>query len=218
MLVAIDTETGGTNPATDALLSISACLFDTPHNTFTVFIDPEPGLNIEPEAAAVNGYTPELWKQRGAVPLATALRIFKNWLPARGNTPLAHNATFDRQFIEAAERRANFKLYLQYRWHCSMSSFMFANQVFDLQAENFKLETLARMCGHWKQDFVRGQHQSADDVVACAVGYRWLMNRGLELRQTIERLAAENYSLRQELKRRPADNPFAAEFKSTVLP
>jgi len=206
MLIAIDTETGGLNPERDALLSISACRFEDPNNTFTVFIEPDPNMNIDAQAAAVNGYTPELWKERGAVPLAVALRTFKAWLPYSGNTPLAHNASFDRMFIEAAERQANFKLYLQYRWHCSMSAFMFTNQMFDLKAENFKLETLARMSGHWKADFQRGAHQSSDDVTACAVGYRWLMDKGLELRQTIERLSAENYRLREELKHQPAAN------------
>lgn len=196
MIIAIDTEIGGVNPQTDALLSISACYFEAPTKTFTAFIKPDPGLNLNPEAVAVNGYSPEEWERRGAVPLLEALRRFKAWLPYSGNTPLAHNATFDRQFIEAAERRTGFKTYLQYRWHCSMSAFMFCNAVFNLGAPDFKLETLARMAGHWKDGFVRGQHQSSDDVVACAVGYRWLQNHVLELRQKVEKLTIENAALR----------------------
>lgn len=200
MIIAIDTETGGTNPNTDALLSISACQFDDPKKQFTVFVAPDPELKIEPEAIAVNGYTPELWLQRGAVPLREALYRFKSWLPFSGNTPLAHNASFDKDFIEAAERQAKFKTYLQYRWHCSMSTFMFCDKVFNLKAPNFRLETLAQMSGHWAADFQRGAHQSADDVVACAVGYRWLMDQGNMLERRLQAALAENAMLLADVK------------------
>lgn len=177
MIIAIDTETGGTDPNTDALLSISACMVHVPTRCFTVFIKPDPALRIEPEAARVNGYTPELWAARGAVPLREALERFKKWLPYSGNDPLAHNAAFDKAFIEAAEKQTGFKTYLRYRWRCSMGLFMGVDEALGLGAPDFKLETLARMAGHWAKDFVRGDHQSSDDVQACAAGWRWLVAR-----------------------------------------
>jgi DNA polymerase III epsilon subunit-like protein len=177
MIIAIDTETGGIEPGKSALLSISACYYDQPEKTFNVYINPDPSLEINAEAAKVNGYTPELWQERGAIPLREALFRFKNWLPRSGNAPLGHNANFDRGFIEAAEKQTGFSTYLQRRWRCSMGSFMFVNDVLNLNPPDFKLETLAKMAGHWKEGFVRGAHQSIDDVTACAAGYKWL--RGL---------------------------------------
>jgi DNA polymerase III epsilon subunit-like protein len=176
-LIAIDTETGGTDPRRHALLSLSACRVDAPENAFSVFILPADGTTVDPEAARVNGYTPDLWKERGAVTLRESLAMFKRWLPYSGNDPLAHNAPFDKAFLEAAEERAGFKTYLRYRWRCSMAAFMFANDVLGFNPPDFKLATLARMAGHWAPDYVRGDHQSIDDVRACAAGYRWLTEK-----------------------------------------
>lgn len=177
MIIVIDTETGGVEPGKSALLSISACYFDNPTNTFNVYITPDPSLEINHEAAEVNGYTPQLWVERGAVPLVEALRRFKNWMPRSGNSPLAHNAPFDKSFIDAAEEQSGFKTYLQCRWRCSMSAFMFASDSVGITPIDYKLDTLARMSGHWSADFVRGAHQSIDDVVACAAGYKWLIEK-----------------------------------------
>ena len=176
MIIAIDTETGGLDSNKNALLSISACFLDNPKKTFNVFIEPAPDTTIEPEAAAVNGYTPEEWKKRGAVPLLTALQKFKAWLPYSGNEPLAHNAPFDKGFIEAAEKRANFNLYLKKRWRCSMALFMGVNDALRLNSPDFKLVTLAGMAGHGTE-FQKGTHQSLDDVIACAAGWKWLIER-----------------------------------------
>lgn len=177
MIIAIDTETGGTNPAKHPLLSISACLVERPEKNFTVFIQPDPKLTIEAEAARVNGYTPELWIKRGAVPLRVALARFKAWLPYSGNAPCAHNADFDEDFMSAAEEQANFKTYLKKSWHCSRKLFMGVNEALQLNAPNFQLVTLAKMCGHWPADYQRGDHQSLDDVLACAAGWRWLIQK-----------------------------------------
>lgn len=177
MIIAIDTETGGTKPDKNPLLSISACLVDRPEKHFTVFIQPNPALKIEEEAVRVNGYTSELWAKRGAVPLREALIRFKAWLPYKGNEPLAHNADFDEDFIAAAEEQAQFKTYLKKSWHCSRKLFMGVNAALDLKAPNFQLVTLAKMCGHWPEDYQRGDHQSLDDVLACAAGWRWLMGK-----------------------------------------
>lgn len=177
MIISIDTETGGTNPAKSALLSISACHLNDLSKNFTVFIKPDSNLEIDAEAAAVNGYDPVEWEKRGAVPLLEALRRFKAWLPFSGNDPLAHNAGFDKAFLEEAERQANFRLYLRYRWRCSMAGLFLVNDALNLGLPDLKLETLARAAGHWKPDFVRGAHQSLEDVQACAAGWLWLTEK-----------------------------------------
>ncbi len=209
-LIVVDTETGGFNPATDALLSISACLYDDPSNSITVYVEPDPKLRIESEAVAVNGYTPEKWAARGAVPLKEALTRIRKWMPSFKNDPIAHNATFDRKFIEAAENQAGVKIGLGYHWHCSMAVFMYADKALKLGAANYKLATLAKMAGHWGPDFVRGVHEAAADTLACAEGYRWLVSLGSDMRMRIEALESENASLRQQLIEANIPLPFGS--------
>lgn len=177
MIISIDTETGGLDPRKAALLSISACQVEDPTKTFNVFILPGPGEELHPKALEVNGYTPELWKERGAVSLCDALKMFKAWLPFSGNSPLAHNAPFDKGFLEAAEEKTGFGLYLQRRWRCSMALFMGVDEALGLNAPNFQLATLAERSGHWGPDYKRSIHQSLDDVIACAYGWRWLISK-----------------------------------------
>lgn len=59
--IAIDTETGGTRPGKHALLSIAA-VASWSDATFVRHITPEsqPGKEVDPEAARINGYTPEV--------------------------------------------------------------------------------------------------------------------------------------------------------------
>jgi len=80
-----------------------------------------------------------------------------------------------------------------------MVAFFLANKIFDFGAPNFRLETLARMAGHWGEGFVRGDHQSSDDVLACVAGYKWIVQQGLDLRRQIERLTMENNRLREKI-------------------
>lgn len=178
-LVCIDTETGGLDPATCALLSVSLMYLSTDmggRTTLDLFILPEPGKTISPEATKVNGYTPELWAQRKAVTLGVAMLTIAKWLPYRCD-PLAHNASFDKGFIETAEREAKVKLGLGYRWRCSMGAMMAVDDALGLNFPNYKLDTLAAACGHWGPGYQRGDHQASADVEACAVGYRWLMEK-----------------------------------------
>ncbi len=68
--IALDTETGGTRPGTHALLSIAA-VASWRDEAFIVYIEPGNHL-VDPAAARINGYTPELWDERGCLPLPAA--------------------------------------------------------------------------------------------------------------------------------------------------
>jgi DNA polymerase III epsilon subunit-like protein len=104
--IAIDTETGGTRPGRHALLSIAAyASWDI--NPFIVYLWPHEGYVVEAEAAQVNGYSEDLWRQRGAVSLLEGMAQLADWLEAkfkerRKALMLAHNAGFDRMFLAAA--------------------------------------------------------------------------------------------------------------------
>ncbi len=179
MIVAIDTETGGLDPLNCALLSVSIITMREDlsiGDKLDLFILPHPYAFISPQAIEVNGYSPELWEKRGATTLLEAMCQMRKWLPSRSQ-PLAHNAQFDRGFLEAAEKRSGICLNLGYRWRCSMGAMMAVDDALGMSFPNYKLDTLAAVCGHWGPDYQRGDHQASADAEACAVGYRWLMGK-----------------------------------------
>lgn len=99
-LVVIDTETGGLNPETDALLSVG--LVDwcdgTVRRQTEILIDAE-GLRCEPKALEVNGIDLEL-HHAYSVTRAEAARQIQAFCRPLGRPWLAgHNAQFDIGFV-----------------------------------------------------------------------------------------------------------------------
>lgn len=99
-VVWLDTETGGRSEKHHALLEIAAleCTPDSRRilRAFEVRLRPADGFSVEPEAAAINGYTAELW--RDARPARAGLEEFLAWLPKRFVLG-AYNNTFDKRFL-----------------------------------------------------------------------------------------------------------------------
>lgn len=60
---------------------------------------------MSPEAAKINGYTPELWAERGAVYIEEVLPEVDRFLV--GATPGGQNPDFDMRFLTAAYESAN---------------------------------------------------------------------------------------------------------------
>jgi DNA polymerase III, epsilon subunit and related 3''-5'' exonucleases len=111
--IAIDVETGGINPDTDALLSIGA--YCANGETFYAEIQPVPGLNIEESALKINGLNPDSLKTTGAEE-GEVIRQLLTFIKQNGDaTILGENPTFDAGFIRAACRRHNINCPLGYR-------------------------------------------------------------------------------------------------------
>ncbi|NIW86820.1 MAG: ribonuclease T [Gammaproteobacteria bacterium] len=120
--VAVDVETGGFNPATDALLEIAAVTLRVdeqrrwhPHETHHCHVLPFPGSRMEPESLEVTGIDP-YHPFRMAVTEREALRaIFKPIRQAMKASDCAravlvgHNPSLDLAFINAAAERAGVK-------------------------------------------------------------------------------------------------------------
>jgi len=120
--VVVDVETGGFNPATDALLEISAVLLTMDDNGFlhrgathTYHVQPFAGANIEPAALEVTGIDPH-HPLRPALPERETLRrLFQEVraaVRAAGCTRavlVGHNSFFDLQFLNAAVSRVDIK-------------------------------------------------------------------------------------------------------------
>jgi DNA polymerase III epsilon subunit-like protein len=177
-LYALDTETGGFKPDDNALLSISlveldAQLLPVPDRILDLFILPCADRTVSPGAAQINGYTPELWEKRNAVTLVAGFAILREWLGKEPAQIIAHNAKFDQAFVSHYEVKAGIKLPLAPLWACTVSLSRDVCYRKHMQVDNHKLETMARLCGHWKPDFVRGAHGAREDALACAAIYRW---------------------------------------------
>jgi ribonuclease T len=120
--VAVDVETGGFNPNSDALLELAAVMIEmTPGGdlrtgaTFRYHVQPFHGSRIDPASLAVNGIDPH-HPLRPAMPEKEALtQLFREVRKAVRDAEctrailVGHNATFDLGFLNAAAARTDIK-------------------------------------------------------------------------------------------------------------
>ena len=120
--VAVDVETAGFNPQTDALLEIAAVTLrmnEEGHlerqQTFACHVKPFPGANLDPAALAFTGIDPH-HPFRDALPEQEVLhRIFQPIRKAVRDSGcsrailVGHNPWFDLAFINAAAQRTGIK-------------------------------------------------------------------------------------------------------------
>ncbi len=120
--VIIDVETAGFNASTDALLEIAAVTlkFDAqgdlvPDTTFHEHVEPFEGANIEQAAIEFNGIDPNC-ALRGALDentvmknLCKHIRKHQKEAECQRSVIVAHNASFDQGFVNAAIARQNIK-------------------------------------------------------------------------------------------------------------
>lgn len=191
-IIFIDTETGGLYPSQHALLSIGVCTsWGAPPLTLYITADSQPGKTVDPEAAAINGYTPEKWAERGAMPLheamtklATELRALK--AHRRYARLVAHHHAFDRGFLDEAARICEIDLPGRYDWRCSM---LLMGELMDeglLPWGSLSLKRLGELSGQWPAGERPDVHDVAEDARVGLAGYQWL----LDLRTKKERGAA----------------------------
>jgi DNA polymerase III epsilon subunit-like protein len=179
--IAIDTETGGTLPSRHALLSIGATLYipdsmEMSCSWISRYILPAEGKTIDPEAAAINGYTPERWTEREAVPLEEAMIDFHHWLKkCYDEHPttrlLAHNAGFDKAFLEEAAAMTGISLPVSHAWRCSMQLFGHLMDQGIVPEGSLKLSRLAAMSGQVQTEI----HTALYDADIAYHGYLWLL-------------------------------------------
>ena len=176
--IAIDTETGGLDSTECALLSIAAVpSWDAP--PFHVYILPVGRL--EKKALEVNGYTPELWAARGALPEKHALWELQRWEHGIGRRyqMAAHNAGFDLLFMEAVQARTGIYLDLPKIWHCTKTKMKDAEEAglyVPTQGREGKhhLDDLGRESGYWQIDPRNAEHDALQDARCCTHGLYWI--------------------------------------------
>ena len=120
--VIIDVETAGFNANTDALLEIAAVTLKfnaegdlVPDTTFHEHVQPFEGANIEQAAIDFNGIDPNC-ALRGALDESTVMknlckhiRKYQKEADCQRSVIVAHNASFDQGFVNAAIARQNIK-------------------------------------------------------------------------------------------------------------
>jgi ribonuclease T len=120
--VVVDVETGGFDPAGDALLEVAACIIRMDDfgrlriaETIDVNVEPFDGANIDPKSLEITGIQVDS-PLRGALPEIDALR--KIFQPVRREVRatgcqrailVGHNAFFDLSFLNAAIARTQYK-------------------------------------------------------------------------------------------------------------
>lgn len=122
MPVVVDVETGGFNPATDALLEIAAIFVSltdkgelVPGESHRFMIRPFEGANLEPASLRVTGIDP-FNPLRPALDEAEALRRLFSEIrrevkanECKRAVLVGHNSFFDLQFVNAAAERCQIK-------------------------------------------------------------------------------------------------------------
>ncbi len=187
--IAIDTETGGTRPGQHALLSIALVASWARDLPSVIYVTPEsqPGKIVEPDAARINGYSAALWDKRNAVDVRTALCILVAFLEDRfkaqpGALMLAHNAGFDRMFLDeaAAAAVAGVRMPIRHAWRCSMDKMGTLMDRGIIPAGNLKLDRLGELSGQWAPGQRPKIHEADADALACLRGYEWLLEKEKE--------------------------------------
>jgi DNA polymerase III epsilon subunit-like protein len=181
LYVIIDTETGGLNAESHALLQISFIITDRDLNVLDEFehkVIPDPTKAIDPKAAEINGYNAALWLEQGMTHIQadkTFTQHIDQWFPAAHTDPdrrviaVAHNATFDQKFVKV-HLPETFKRFHP-TWICTMWGLRQWRKRTGIDG-NAKLASLAE-CASF--DFAGQAHRAGADTRACLAGYKWLV-------------------------------------------
>jgi len=178
-LLAIDVETGGLDPARHPILSFAAHP-EWNQAPFHRLVLPPEDAEIHLCASAVNGYDRSLWEKSGATPIAEVMEAFRVWLMARpGNVvdvaPLAHNAGFDRSFLDRAFLNEPLPMlpFLRRRWECSQATLLAVRRAGLIGPGSSSLDALADLSGQQRPAI----HAADVDARVCLRGYQWLLRR-----------------------------------------
>lgn len=216
--IAIDTETGGTRPGRHALLSISAVPSWHRESSLLIYIEPHLGYTVEDGAARVNGFTHDLWIERGCVSIYVAMRQLSDWLHVRfAECPralmLAHNAGFDRMFLDESSHLTGVRLPIRHAWRCSMDKLGTLMDRGIIPAGKANLDRLGELAGLWPVGARPAIHEADADARACLEGYEWLLKKEKEpedaLRAEIEaaHVACDGFAVRDEQDGYPEGAP-----------
>ena len=149
----VDVETTGTNPDSDKIIEIGICLFEYERQSGRIYRVlgswewlEDPGLSIPPEITKITGITDAMVTGHCIDELAV------NDLLSRVVLVIAHNAHFDRRFLEK-----RLPAFPSRHWACSRSDI-------DWKAEDVRSSALEFVA--YRLGFFHDQHRAASDCRA----------------------------------------------------
>jgi len=149
----VDVETTGTNPESDKIIELGICLFEYDRQTGRIYRVlgswewfEDPGVSIPPEITKITGITDEMVAGHHIDDRAV------NYLLGRVVLVIAHNAYFDRRFLE---RRL--PAFATKHWACSRSDI-------DWKAEGIRSSALEFVA--YSLGFFHDGHRAANDCRA----------------------------------------------------
>lgn len=176
-IVFLDTETGGLDPKTANILSYTLQIWvdgvrTAPQTTYLI-----PTLPVDPDAARVNGYSPEEWARRGA-DHSFDWNDLQRLMILKDSIPGGHNTKFDLAFIDEECKRLQV---MTPKWHY---------QIVDTQALSMALlgigacqsPSLSKVCKDLGIPNV-GAHTSDADVRMTIDLWEWHLGVYLDARE-----------------------------------
>ena len=184
--IAIDLETSGLDESRCCVLQIGAFCLAT-GESFNRRIMPSNFAAFEEGAIGVSGYSRDTWKRLGAIMPSRALIELFLWLeaPEREHaTLIAHNAPFDRAFLNAMVRRYRLEgcrmadNYLSRRWKCTQGAAHALALSRGWQRSDLGFDSLDRVAA--EMGLCRGsgdEHDAAEDAELCARAWVWIVGQ-----------------------------------------
>ncbi len=106
-MIVVDVEASGVDPKTDSMVSVGALDLANPTNRFYGECRVWDGAHIHDEALAVNGFTREQITDPSKQSEGDLVHAFIEWaLLVEERTFAGQNVSFDRDYLQAAARRA----------------------------------------------------------------------------------------------------------------
>lgn len=174
-----DCETGGLSPNDSDMVEVAAIRTDPTgehvRDEYSAMVLPQ--LPVHPAAAAVNGYSAEVWRATGARP-AAAVALPALLRLAQNAVFVAHRAEFDWGFLQATMERAR-AAGAWLRWRSTYHRLCTYSLSLPLLryglVPDLKLQTLATYFGIEHGTPAAPAHTALADVRACRGLYRRLM-------------------------------------------
>jgi len=150
-LAFLDTETGGLTPGKDPVIEVACILTKLDMSEvgrFEAKIQLRPGETVNPKAAEINGYHPDIW-EREAVPFEGFKTFLKRNIPyGHVAIPAGHNVGFDMDMIRDGYYKPTHEFCpISYRKIDTIAIAMAMKIAGVIEVPNVKLTTVSKALG-----------------------------------------------------------------------
>lgn len=166
----VDLETSGLKPWEHEIIEIAAVRIDgkTLDVKKQMSVKTTPKGPVSPEAARVNGYTPEKWKD--AIAIEHGLRLLFPFI--EGTRWAGSNPSFDRQFVQQAAKKANLEIPRLSSFRMIDTNAMIEPWIFHGIIPNAGLDELIRLFDLPP----RGEHSALEDALLTLDVYKRIVS------------------------------------------